>query len=164
MKEIFGRISVRKFENRQVESDKCEKLLRAAMAAPSAGNEMPWEFVVVRNKEILHKLSKCSPYAKPAADAAMVIVVLGNDKNYKFQECVIQDLSAATENILLEAVHLGLGGVWLGIAPLEERMEAVSNVLNLSDNLHPFALVALGYPDVEIKKENRFDKSRIQYM
>lgn len=165
MKEIFSRVSVRNFKEDLVEDDKCEKLLRAAMAAPSAGNEQPWEFYVVKDKDVLDKLSQCSPFAGPTKDAPMAVVVAGNENYFRFNGDYWQiDLSAAIENMLLEAVHLGLGGVWLGIAPLKDRMEKVAEVLNFPENMHAFAIVPFGYPKEEKAKEDRYDSKRVHFI
>ncbi|GEQ15853.1 nitroreductase family protein [Clostridium butyricum] len=163
MKELFERVSVRKFQDVQVENEKCEQILRAAMAAPSAGNQRPWEFIVVKNKETLEKLSKTSPYTSCLEKAPMAIVVLGNDENLKFPEYWQIDLSAAVENMLLEAVHLGLGGVWLGIAPIKERMDKVAEIFQMPDNLHPFAIIPFGYAESKTPLNDRFELSRVHY-
>lgn len=161
MKEIFERVSVRKFKSEKVEEEKIEKLLRAAMQAPSAGNQQPWEFIVVENKDTLSKLSQTSPYAGFMAEAPLAIVVLGNKERMRFPENWQQDLGAATQNILLEAVGLGLGGVWLGLAPLEDRMNHVSEVFGLGENLMPYCIVPIGYAATQRKAEERYDASRV---
>ena len=105
MNEIFARRSIRKFLPTMVEDEKIEQLLRAAMAAPSAGNQQPWEFYVVRDKRVIQDLSHCSPYAGCAAGASLAIVVCSRDENMRFPAFINLDLSAAVENILLEAVQ-----------------------------------------------------------
>ena len=164
MKEIFTRTSVRNFKPDAVEAEKQTKLLQAAMAAPSAGNQQPWEFIIVENPYALKDLAKTSPYAGCTAQAPMAIVALGNKKRFRFEENWQMDLSAAVENILLEAVHLGLGAVWLGIAPVEDRMKAVADLFHLSEELLPFAIIPCGYPVKENVAQNRFDESRIHYI
>ena len=129
MKEIFHRVSVRKFEDRAVESDKVEQILRAAMAAPSAGNQQPWEFIVVENKETLAQMANVSPYATPLKNAAVSIIVLVNKDSLRFPSYWQQDLAAATQNLLLEAAELGLGAVWLGIAP-EDTTEIMEKMVD----------------------------------
>ena len=163
MNEIFSRVSVRKFKNSSVDKEKIEKLLRAAMAALSAGNQQCWEFIVVENKDILKFLSYMSPYAKALEDAPLAIIVLGNMDRMIYPENWQQDLGAATENILLEAVHLGLGGVWLGVAPLKNRMKYVADFFNLKDNLKVYAVVPLGYPDKEYEAKDRYDETKIHF-
>ena len=131
-----------------VEDEKIEKLLRAAMAAPSAGNQQPWEFYVVTNSETLQRLAKTSPYAGCTATAPLAFVVC-TKKECRMPEYAQIDVSAAIENLLLEADGLGLGAVWLGIAPLTERMDAVRDVLQLPEELDAFAIVPCGCPAQE---------------
>ena len=163
MKEILERVSVRKYEARPVEREKLEALLRAAMAAPSAGNQQPWEFAVVQDRALLDRLAGASPYAKPLLAAPAGIAVLSRTQGLRFPEYWQQDLGACTQNLLLEAEHQGLGAVWMGIAPLEERMRAVAEILGLGEGLRAFALVAVGYPAEKAAPHDRFDPSRVQW-
>lgn len=160
MDEIFQRISVRRFQNQLVEDEKTERLLMAAMAAPSAGNQQPWEFYTVTHKKTLQELAATSPYATCLKDAPLGIVVCSK-KNCPMPEYTQIDCAAATENLLLEAVHQGLGSVWLGIAPVKERMESVRLVLRLPAHLDAFAIIACGYPAENRPQQNRYDPNRI---
>ena len=164
MKEIFERVSIRKYEDRPVEPEKIEAILRAAMAAPSTGNQQPWEFYVVTDKEIIRKLSKVHQYAVTAADAPVVIVPCYMTENIWVPEWAQIDLAIATENLWLETTSQGLGGVWMGIAPQEDRIEAVDKILGLPANLHAFALFPLGYPAESRKQEDRWKPERIHYI
>ncbi|MCH3954922.1 MAG: nitroreductase family protein [Eubacterium sp.] len=161
MESIFHRISIRKYEDKPVEKEKIQKLLEAAMQAPSAGNQQPWEYYVVTNKDIIQKLSKTSPYAGCAAEASLVIVSAYRTEGVMFPSMVQIDSAIAQENMWLEADHLGLGGVWLAIAPVPERMQGVREVLNLPDNLEPFALFPVGYPAEDRPRVSRFDEKRV---
>ncbi len=161
MNEIFKRISVRKFQDKPVEEEKIEKILRAAMAAPSAANQQPWEFFVVTDRDTIAAVSKCSPYARCAAKAPVVIVPCYRTEGLRFPENNIVDLSIATENILLEITALGLGGVWLGVAPAPERIAKVDAALGIGEKLHAFALVPCGYPAEERPQEDRYDPERV---
>lgn len=164
MESIFTRRSVRKFESKPIESGKLEKLLKAAMQAPSAANQQPWEFIVVTKPETLQKLAEISPYAKMTAEAGAAIIVLGNQDFMRFPENWQQDLSAATQNLLLEAVEQELGAVWLGIAPLEDRMNFITKFFDLPEKLLPFSMIALGYPEGKGNHFiDRFVASRIHY-
>ncbi|MBQ7028452.1 MAG: nitroreductase family protein [Ruminococcus sp.] len=164
MKEIFERISIRKYTDKPVESDKIQQILKAAMAAPSASNQQPWEFYVVSDKEKIRQLSLISPYAACAENAPLVIVPCYRTEGLRWSETVLLDLSAATENMLLEITSLGLGGVWLCAAPLEDRMSKTEDVLEIPENLRAFALIAVGYPSESRKQQNRFDQTRIHYI
>lgn len=161
MREIFNRASVRSFDGRKVEPEKIELLMKAAMAAPSACNQQPWEFVVVTEPAALDKLAECSPYAGCIRQAPLGIAVCMRTEGLQAPSYTQIDASAATENILLEAVHLGLGAVWLGIAPGQERMEAVRQVIGAPETIQPFCLVACGYPDKPAAPANRYDPARV---
>jgi len=163
MNNIFSRVSVRKYQDRPVEKEKTMAILRAAMQAPSAANQQPWEFYVVTNKEILKKLSEVSPYAGMTKDAPAAIVSVYR-KDCKIPAYAQIDLSIAMENLWLETDAQGLGGVWLGIAPIEERMKAVEDILNLPDTLRAFAIFPYGYPAEERVQQDRFEQDRIHYV
>lgn len=161
MNAIFKRISIRKYEDKPVEQEKLDKIMRAAMAAPSAGNQQPWEFYIVKNKETINLLSECSPYSGCAKNAPVVIVPCLRTEGLRFPELGEVDLSITTENILLEITELGLGGVWLAVAPFKDRMQKADAALGIGDNLHAFALVPVGYPAEDHPQQDRFDESRI---
>ena len=160
---IFKRRSVREFANKSVEQDAIDRILKAGMLAPSAGNQQGWEFIVVRNKKVLEELGKISPYSSPIANAGVAIIVLGETKS-KFPQNLEQDLSAATENILLQITEEGLGGVWLGVAPEIERIEKVKKLLKLEDSVFPFAMIPFGYPTEDIEKIDRWNPSKVRYV
>ena len=163
MESIFTRISVRKYEDRPVEPEKVEKMLRAAMQAPSATNQQPWEFYVVTDPKTLEKLSMVSPYAGMTKDAPAAIVSAYR-KNCRRPEYAQIDLSIAMENLWLETDALGLGGVWLGIAPVEERMKKVEEILDMPDTLSAFAVFPFGYPAENRPQQDRFDPERIHFL
>ena len=160
MKEIFERVSIRKYTDRAVEDEKILAILRAAMAAPSAGNQQPWEFYVVRDRNKLEELSRVSPYAGCAKAAPVAIVSAYREKLWAPAYAQI-DMSIAMENLWLACGEQGLGGVWLGIAPVEDRMRAVEEILGIPEGLRAFSIFPLGYPAEERKQQDRFDESRI---
>ena len=164
MKEIFERVSIRKYEDKPVEKEKIEKVLKAAMAAPSAGNQQPWEFYVVPDKDKIKALSACSPYSGCAANAPVILVPCYRTEGLMFPEFDKIDLAIATENALLEITSQGLGGVLLAVAPIEDRIEKVSKVLKTPDNLIPFALVPFGYPAEGRPQQDRYDENRIHHI
>jgi nitroreductase len=163
---IFERASVRAFTDAPVSDEQARLLLRAAMAAPSAGNQQPWEFYVVRDPQMLAKLAGCSPYAKPTAKAPCCIVPCLRTQGLRFPGCASQDMGACVENILLEATRLGLGAVWQAIYPEPERMQAAREVLGLGDGLEAFCLIAIGTPasEVHAKGADRYDESRVSWV
>lgn len=164
MQEIFNRRSIRKFKDQAVEPEKIDKLLRAAMQAPSAGNQQPWEFIVIQDKETLNKISQTSPYGKPAAGSSVTFVLLANENELKVPTAWEEDLGAAAENLLLEAVHLGLGGVWLGIATSEAVTDNTRRLFKLPNHIRPFAYISVGYPDGQ-KNEftDRYIEDRVHH-
>ena len=161
MEEIFTRRSVRTFLSKPVEPEKINKLLRAAMQAPSAANQQPWEFIVVQDRKSLEKLSMMSPYSKPVMGSAVTFVLLGNLGYLNFTDDWEKDMGAVAENILLEATHLGLGSVWIG-ATNSNSAEYVKEMFCLPEAVHPFALIVVGYPDGQ-KNEfvDRYKQERV---
>lgn len=163
MNTIFTRASVRRFLPRQVEADQLIRLVRAGMAAPTAGDQRPWEFYVDTDPESIARLSQATPYARAAKGAPAVIIPCYRT-NVWAPSCCVLDLSAATENILLEAASLGLGAVWMGVAPQEGFMKAVGEILQLPEDVHPFALIPCGYPAEPPKPRDKFDPERIHWI
>lgn len=161
MNSIFTRTSTRQFEAREVDNKYIVKMIRAAMAAPSAVNQQPWEFYITSDKNIIAKLSKVSPYAGPVANAPAAIVMCYMTEGLAAPEMVLIDMGIAAENILLEAEELGFGAVMIGIAPVEERMKAVEEILNLPKNLRAFTIIPIGYPKNKHAQEDRYEPSRI---
>ena len=154
---IFTRTSTRQFETRPVESKYIIKILRAAMAAPSAC----WEFYITDDKDIISRLSQVSPYAGPVKNAPVVIVPCYHTDNLAAPMMAEIDMSLATQNILLEAEELGLGAVMIGIAPIPERMQAVSEILKLPENFKAFTIIPVGWPVNKRPQEDRYEPSRI---
>lgn len=164
MNSIYTRTSVRKYEDRPVEDEKITEILRAGMQAPSAANQQPWEFFVVRDRELIKALSGVSAYAGCAANAPVVIVCAYRTEGLRFPDYAHIDMSIAQENIWLMTDSLGLGGVWLGIAPIEERMCAVEKIIDMPAGLEAFSLFPLGYPAQSGEQQDRFDEGRIHYL
>ena len=163
MNSIFHRISVRKYLDKPVEKEKIEQILRAAMQAPSATNQQPWEFYVVTDKAKLEALSRVHPYAGMTKDAPAAIVPAYR-KDCRLPPFAQIDMSICLENLWLETDAQGLGGVWLGIAPAEERMKLVERILDMPENLRAFAIFPFGYPAEERPQQDRFDANRIHWV
>ena len=163
MNSLYHRVSIRKYQDKPVEKEKIEAILRAAMQAPSAGNQQPWEFYVVTDKAKLEALSQVSRYAGMTKDAPVAIVSAYRKECWMPDYAQI-DLSIAMENLWLETDNQGLGGVWLGIAPLEDRMKAVEEIIGIPDTLRAFAIFPFGYPAEERKQQDRYDESRIHWV
>ncbi|MFW5913750.1 MAG: nitroreductase family protein [Bacillota bacterium] len=156
------RRSIRRFKEETVSDELVKALLRSAMQAPSANNQQPWEFMVVRDKSLLEELSQVSNGAWPLKEAPLGIVTMMRETGRK-NDMRPQDMGASMENLLLEATHQGLGGVWIGVYPLEDRMAKVRTIAEVPDHLTPFSMVAIGYPaegeDTTVKE--RYDASRV---
>ena len=163
---IVERTSVRRYADREVRDELKEALLYAAMSAPSGVNRQPWEFIVVDDKALLSQVAESLPYAKMAATAPMAIIACGNrDRFLEGDDSTLweQDLSAASENILLAAHALGLGGVWTCLYPHSDREEAVRKILNIPENLIPFNLIPIGYPLSDHKPMDKWHPDRIHH-
>lgn len=161
---IIRRVSVRRYTDSPVTSEQVSAILHAAMSAPSGVNKQPWEFIVVDDPQLLKQLADALPYAKMTAHAPVAIVVCGNkDRFLDGVDDVLweQDLSAASENILLAAHAIGLGGVWTCIYPHEERMEPVKTILNLPDTLIPFNLIPIGHPLTDHAPMDKWHPDRV---
>ena len=163
IKAIMTRRSIRKYTEEPVEAEQVETLLQAAMAAPSAGNQQPWHFVVIRDRETMDNIPKFHPHAKMVHEAPVVIVVCGDTKLEMHPGYWIQDCSAAVENLLIAANAEKLGAVWLGIHPREERVAAMTELLGLPETAIPLAAIAIGHPDEEKEPGDRFDPSRVHH-
>ena len=159
MEAIFKRRSIRKYTEKRVSEEVIERLLRAGMAEPSARNEQPWHFVVIDDKQVLNEIPKIHPYSQMLKEASHAVIVCGDVSIAK--EYWVQDCSAAMENMLLMAVDLGLGAVWLGVYPGKERVKGLKELLDLPENIMPLSIMSIGYPAETKESADRFDSSRI---
>lgn len=164
MKSIDNRRSIRSYLNKPVEEEKIQKLLHAAMQAPSAVNQQPWEFIVIKDPENKHIVAQTSSYSHMCSQAAVNIIFLANTSNMIAPGYWQQDMSAAAENMLIEATNLDLGAVWLGVAPEQDRMDYITKHYNLPKHMVPFCIISIGYPDRQTNHFiDRFDESRIHH-
>lgn len=158
---IFSRRSIRKYTDRPIPEALLDNILRAGMAAPSAGNQQPWHFLVIDDRSILNAIPKYHPYAQMLKAAPLAITVCGELRKLVYDEFWVQDCSAATQNILLAAHALGLGAVWVGLYPDQERVPKTQQLLGLPAEVIPFCFVALGYPAEQKEPSKRYRLSRI---
>jgi nitroreductase len=161
---IFGRRCIRVYSPGEVSEPVLTRLLEAAMAAPSAMTKDPWRFVVVRNKETLTKLAALHPGAAMLASASVAIVVCG-DLDAAFERQVsylLQDCSAAIENLLLAAHAQGLGACWVGIHPGEPLIKQVRGLLSLPAAFIPVAAVSLGQPGEQPAPRTRYNPANVR--
>lgn len=165
MKEIKVRRSIRTFiENKKPTKEEMELLLRSAMQAPSAMNRKPWCFMVIDDEKVMNKLMSHPAFTGKIKEARSFILVMA-DLDKATCKLYHQDLAAATQNILLQATHLGIGSYWIGVYETDTRGEAVKEIFNLPTNIEPFSLVALGYPKKEddFYFRDNFDETLIKY-
>lgn len=161
---IMTRTSIRQYKAQAVEQEKIDIMLKAAMAAPTAVNLQPWHFIVITDSAVINQLAGPRP-----TNAPLMIAVCGDtnkttmDDGNKLPDFWVQDVSAATENLLLAAHALGLGAVWTGVYPVMERVADVANVLNCPENIIPLAVVRIGYPDEVPQPKDKFKEENISY-
>ena len=161
---ILKRRSIRAYADRPVERDQLLLLLQAAMAAPTAANSQPWEFVVVTDPDVLAELRRHLTFGRYNAPAA--IVVCGNPRianNSAGERYWVQDCSAATENVLIAAAGLGLGTVWIGVYPLPGLVERVSAVLGIPEGVTPLCVIYVGHPAEEKPPRTQYDERRVYW-
>lgn len=161
MTALMTRRSVRKYEPRPVPQEMIEKLLRAAMQAPSAQNAQPWEFILVDDPHLLAEILKVCPNVPQDSQAPMAIVVCGNLDREKSEGYWVIDCSAAIQNLLLAAHGLGLGAVWCGVYPRQPRVDGLRRLLAIPDRVMPHSLVLVGYPAESPQPEDRYQPNRL---
>ena len=160
---IYSRRSIRKYESKAVEPEKIQKLLTAAMYAPSARNTQSWQYIVITERSVLKTIMDVHPYAQMLAEAPLAIIVCG-DKTMEPNEGYLNtNCSAATQNILLAAQASGLGSVWLGVYPRQERMKGIAGLFKLPEHIIPISLIALGYPAEKKMDPGRYLPERVHY-
>jgi nitroreductase len=160
---ILRRRSIRKYTDEPVTDEHVEALLRAAMAAPSAGNQQPWQFVVVRDHHVLTAITEVHPYSSMLPKAQVAILICGDPAAGKWPQMWDQDCAAATQNVLIAAEQLGLGSVWLGVHPIAERIEGIRALLGIPRHIVPFALLPVGWPAERKDPAERFDAARVHH-
>ncbi len=162
---ILGRRSIRAYKDKEVSDELINTILEAAMAAPSACAKDPWRFIAVKDRDQLKKIADGLTHGKMIASAGVGFVICGDiDAAHDNQlSYMLQDCSAAIENLLLAAHILGLGSVWLGVHPREERIEHLRRLFLLPENIIPISCIAVGYPDEKKEPRTRFNKDHVHY-
>ncbi len=161
MEAIRTRRSVRIFDTRPVPQELVKRLLAAAMAAPSAGNEQPWHFVTVTEKRLLEEVALILPNAPMAKRAPLGILVCAELSLEKYPGNWVLDCAAAVQNLLLAAHGLGLGAVWTGVYPQKERMDGISRIFGLPPGVLAHTYVPVGWPAGLPRPEDRFRGDRV---
>jgi nitroreductase len=166
LKTIFARKSVRTYRSEAVSDEKLQVLVRAGMAAPTAVDKRPWEFVVVTDRAVLKQLADALPYAK-MTDRAAAAIVVGGDVRKQWggmeSDYWIMDCSAATQNILLAAESMGLGAVWTAVYPEESRVRAVRQILGIPHHVVPLNLIPVGMPAGREKAKDKYDPRQVHW-
>ena len=162
---IMTRKSVRNFSAQEINEETIDKLLKAAMAAPSGVNKQPWKFVVVKSKEKREEIIKVMPFGKYDSPIIIIPCIKELSTMPMMHDLAYCDLSAATENILVAANALGLGSVWCAIYPSKQRIKQIRKVLDLPITVSPFSCIYIGYPSSEDKSKvkDKFDTKNIEY-
>lgn len=161
---IYLRRSIRVFDSKCVVRNILTDLLKAAMAAPTAGNNRPWEFIIITDREKLAEIQTRIKYGKYNAPAAIVVCAnLALCQNEYASQFWIQDCSAATENLLIASAGMGLGTLWTGVYPKEDIMDILRKALEIPDIILPFNLVYIGYPAEEKEARTQYEESRVHW-
>lgn len=160
---IYARRSVRKYQDRPVEKEKLLELCRLGAAGPSATNRRPWAFVVVDEKEAMEKLRRATMFGKYGAPAAIVVCGDMGRTLPVGRSFWIQDCSAGMENILLGAVEMGLGAVWIGVMPIKPDAWAVRRALGLPRRIVPLGVAYIGYPAEEHEPRTQFEDGMVRW-
>ncbi len=165
---IMTRASVRSYTSEQVPDSMITTILRAGMAAPTAANQQPWHFVVVTEPSLKDSIAAAFEYTKMVQGCSFAVVVCG-DMDRLFEGDMadggfwVEDCSAASENMLLAAHAMGLGGVWCGIYPLRDREQRLRGILNLPFNLTPLNVMAFGYPAQTPAPKDKWAPEKVHY-
>lgn len=161
MDAIFHRRSIRRFTSEAVSEEDLDKIIRAGMAAPTACNDKPWEFYIITNQDMKELISDVDKYAGCAQLAPVDIVLCYRSQEGKAPEYAQINMAIVAENMMIEADSLGLGTVFLGCAPEEERMSYLKRLLNLPEGVEAFGIMPVGHPANQPKAVDKYDGSRI---
>jgi nitroreductase len=158
---ILKRRSIRRYTSKEITEEQIKKLMEAAMAAPSAHNNQPWEFVVVKDREIRGKLSKAHPYAWMCAESPLVVVVCGDTDSLQW----IDDCSAAAENMLLAGTEMGLGSCWIAARGTKysgkDDEQVIRDILGIPKKIGVLCMLSFGYPDEEKAPRTQYKEDKI---
>lgn len=161
LENLLTRRTIRRFTQEAVTEAEIETMLRAAMAAPSAGNQQPWHFITITDRAVLDQLPDIQPHCRQMLLAPLAILVCADVTVERHEGFWVQDCAAAAENILLAAHAQGLGGSWCGLYPRTPWCEGVARLLDLPHHVQPLCLLAIGHPDEEKAPSDRFRRERI---
>jgi nitroreductase len=161
MSVLFKRRSIRKFKSDKISEEDVRYIISAAMAAPTAGGQRPWKFIIIDKRELLDLIPSFHPYSKSTKEAPLAILVCADKKLDKLGGYWVQDCAASTQNILLAACERGLGSLWLGVYPKEDRASKAREIFNVPVDVVPFSLVVLGHADENIAPNSGYDEKKV---
>ncbi len=157
------RRSIRKYKNHNISDEEIKEIITCAMYAPSAFDYQPWHFMVINKKEIFNDIFKVVTHAEMIKEASHVIIVCGDKKLEENEGLLIQDISAATENLLLATHSLGLGAVWIGIYPFNEIIKGIKELFRFPDKIIPVSMVVIGYPAEKPEQPERYKQDKVHF-
>ena len=160
---LLSRRSIRKYKDHKISKFEMDRILKAAMYAPSAMNLQAWQFIVIDNRDVLIETIKSIPYAEMLRQSAAAILVCGDSLVEKNESWLLQNCSAVIQNILLSSHGLGIGSCWIAIHGMDDVYQNIKAQFALTENIVPVSLISLGYPDEVVKAEERFKKDKIHY-
>lgn len=160
---IFTRRSIRKFKDEMIENSVLDTIIKAGCYAPTAENKQPWHFIVVKDNEVLENIASFHPHAKMVPQAGCVIVVCGDKTKQPQSGLLVEDCSAAIQNMLLASHGLGLGAVWCALYPFTHLTKPTKQLLNLPEEIVPVGLIAVGKPAEEKRIVYRYDKAKVHF-
>jgi nitroreductase len=160
---IISRRSIRNYTGEIVDEEIIRSIIRAGMYAPSARNRRPWHFIIIDNRNVLKRIMEVHPYSSMLAEASHAIVVCGDQELENGPGYYRVDCAAASQNLLLAAHSKGLGAVWLGVVPREERIKSISNILGLPSHIIPVSIISIGVPaKITSSLPDRFEEQKIR--
>ena len=160
---LHTRRSIRKYQDKEISEELVKKILAAAMMAPSTGDARTWHFIIVTDQDKKNKIKEVHPYVGMVPHAPLGILICGDLTKERFEGFWPQDCSAAMQNLLLAAHASGLGAVWTGIYPIEERIEKFNKIFDLPKHIIPFGLAVMGWPAQEVRSEERYTEDVIHF-
>lgn len=158
---ILTRRSIRRYRAEPVVEEQVKKIMECAMAAPSAANQQPWQFVVVDDRATLDAITTVQTHSMMLKEATLAIIVCGDSTTWKIPSMWVCDCSAATQNILLAAHAIGLGSCWCGVYPNESVMSGLRGLLGIPETVSPFSIIAIGHPAEQKPPANRYNEVRV---
>lgn len=160
---LLSRRSIRKYKDQKISKLEMDRILKAAMYAPSAMNLQAWQLIIIDNKDVLIETIRSIPYAEMLRQSAAAILVCGESSVEKNESWLLQNCSAVIQNILLSSHGLGIGSCWIAIHGMDDVYQNIKAQFTLPENIVPVSLISLGYPDEVIKAEERFKQNKIHY-